>query len=312
MIRKIINESRNVYGIRLKSFSSISKKTFKCKCENDNEYFLKTTDLFTQDKFKFLYNQGIENVLYPIKNNLGDFITRSKNNNFYIMHYIPDFYMVNEVKGANLAHELTELHNRTAFKRQLSAYASRKKMDEIFNYLNYKFTTLELFIRTVEARKFDEYSITFLKNYHILLDAKKVMERLQRKIISDIKNKKSVYFSFIHNNPKLDHLLYSQGMRYLISIEKAKIGLPSLDLAKFYLENEHLNIDIKTIIMNYLDKLGDEFYFNYFCFLVLLYYVKGIVLIDKDYVSSQSFLFAAHSISKFLKLFNLLEENKTI
>lgn len=311
MIRAIINDSNSLYGIRLKSFSPISKNTFKCKCENGNQYFLKTTDLYTQEKFKFLLNQGVENILYPIKNKRGDFITRSRASNFYLTLYIPDFYMVNEVKGANLAHELTELHKHTAYKKQLSAYASRRKMDEIFNYLQYKFTSLELFIRTIEARRFDEYSITFLKNYHVLLDAKRIMAKLQRRIIEDIKNKKSVYFSFIHNNPKLEHLLYSEGMRYLISIERAKIGIPSLDMAKFYLENEELNIDIKNIVLSYFEKLGDEFYFNYFCFLVLLYYVKGIVIIDKDYVSSQSFLYATHSISKFIKLFDLLEENKT-
>lgn len=312
MIRSIINESNNLYGIRLKTFSPISNKTYKCKCESGNEYFLKTTELYTQDKLKFLYNQGIENILYPIKNKRGDFITRNKKNSFYLTTYIPDFYMVNEVKGTNLAHELANLHKNTSFSRQLTAYASRRKMDEIFAYLQYKFSALELFIRTVEARKFDEYSIIFLKNYHILLDCKKIMAKLQRKIIDDIKNKKTVNFSFIHNNPKLDHLLYSGGMRYLISIEKAKIGIPSLDFAKFYLENEHLNINMKSIITQYFDKLGDEFYFNYFCFLVLLYYVKGIIIIDKDYVSSQSYLYATHSISKFLRLFDLLEENKTV
>lgn len=312
MIREIINDSCKLYGIRLKSFAPISSRTFKCKCQNDKSYFLKETDLYTQEKYKFLYNQGIENVLYPIKNLRGDFITRGKRN-FYLTKFIPDFYMLNEVKSVNLANELTTLHKNTAFKRQLSAFSSRKKMDEIFNYLQYKFNVLELYIRTIEARKFDEYSITILKNYHILLDTKKIMEQLQRKIIGDIRDKKSVYFSFIHNNPKLDHLLYSQGDRYLISLEKSKVGIPSLDMAKFYLENEHLNIDMENIVKKYFKEFDEAFHFDYFCFLVLLYYIKGIIMIDKDYISSQSFLFATKSIKKFLVMFRIGNyENKTL
>ena len=181
-------------------------------------------------------------------------------------------------------------------------------MDDTFDYLQYKFANLELFIRTIETRKFDEYSITFLKNYYTLLDAKKILARLQKKLIGDIRDKKSVYFSFIHNNPKLDHILSSGGHQFLISIEKSKIGVPSLDIAKFYLENEDLNIDMKTIITSYFAKFDDSFYFDYFCFVVLLYYVKGIVIIDKDYVSSQSFLYATTSIKKFISLFDLLKE----
>jgi|SRR5690554_6649671 len=304
MIRQVINDSPKFYGLKLKSYVPISDKTYKCKCEDNKDYFVKETSLYSQEKYKFLYNQGIENILYPIKNVRGEFITRN-NGNFYITKFIPDFYMLNEVKSVNLASELTNLHKKTAFKRQLTPYSSRKKMDEIFLYLQYKFSVLELYIRTLEARKFDEYSITILKNYHIILDTKKIVERLQRKIISDIREKKSVYFSFIHNNPKLEHLLYSQGDRYLISLEKAKIGVPSLDMAKFYLENEHLDIDMKTIIEGYFAEFDEDFHFDYFCFLVLLYYLKGIIIIDKDYVSSQSFLFATRSIKKFLIMFKI-------
>lgn len=311
MIRKVIEDSYNLYDVHLKSFAPISCNSYKCKSDDGKEYFLKTTELYTSEKFNFLYNQGIENVLYPLKNRIGEFISRSRKN-FYVTPFIPDFYMLNEIKAVNLAGELNSLHTNTYFKRQLSPFNSRKKMDDTFDYLQYKFSTLELFIRTIETRKFDEYSITFLKNYHILLDAKKIMARLQKKIISDIKEKKSIYFAFIHNNPKLEHLLSSGGNQYLISIEKSKIGIPSLDMAKFYIENEDLDIDMKTIIQSYFSKFDDSFYFDYFCFIVLLYYVKGIVIIDKDYVSSQSFLYATTQIKKFLKLFDLLKEETII
>ena len=122
-----------------------------------------------------------------------------------------------------------------------------------------------------------------------------------------IKEKKSVYYAFIHNNPKLNHILYDSGRQYLISIENGKIGIASLDLAKFYIETEDLNIDIKDIIENYFSKYEDDFYKEYFYFLVLLYYLKSIVIMDKDYVSSQSFIYAGGAIKKFIYTFNLNE-----
>lgn len=311
MIRKVIEDSYDLYDVKLNSYAPISSSSFKCKSDDGREYFLKTTELYTSEKFKFLYNQGIENILYPIKNRIGDYITRS-NKNFYVTAFIPDFYMLDEIKAVNLAGELNNLHTNTFFKRQLSPSNSRRKMDDTFDYLQYKFSTLELFIRTIESRPYDEYSITFLKNYQVLLDSKKVMEKFQKKIISDIRDKKSIYFSFIHNNPKLDHLLSSGGNQYLISIEKSKIGIPSLDMAKFYLENEDLNIDMKTIVYSYFSKFDDDFYLNYFYFVVLLYYIKGIIIIDKDYVSSQSFLYATTSIKKFIIMFDLIKKESNI
>ncbi len=310
MIRKVIKESQDFYDLNIESYKPISSKAYKGKCENGNEYFIKTTELYTQEKFKFLYNQGINNILYPIKNRMGDFITRS-DDNFYVTPFINDFYMVDEIKAVNLSNELNHLHTHTFFKRQLTPLSSRRKMDDIFEYLQYKFSLLEVFVRSIEVREFDEFSIPILKNYHYILDAKKIMAKLQRKIISAIKEKRSVNYSFIHNNPKLDHLLTANGSQYLISIEKAKIGVPSLDMAKFYIESEDLNIDVHAIVMNYFSKFDDEFYYDYFCFLVLLYYIKGIIIIDKDYVSSQNFIYASDVIKKFIETFNLSDENKT-
>ena len=40
---------------------------------------------------------------------------------------------------------------------------SRKNMEQLFEYLDYKFAALEMFIRSIETRPFDEYSIVILK-----------------------------------------------------------------------------------------------------------------------------------------------------
>ncbi|MCK9536630.1 MAG: hypothetical protein M0R05_03480 [Bacilli bacterium] len=312
MNRNLFASLGELYNLRFSSFKPITSKAFRLKCKDDEYYiFAKKSNIYSQEKYRFLYEQGISNIAYPLKNNKGNFITNINKNYLYLSDYYRDFDIVGEIKAVNMVDELSNLHYNTYFKRQLSVDFSRKNMEELFEYLDYKFTVLEMFIRSVEARPFDEYSIVILKNYQYLLDAKAIMSQLHKQLIAVIKEKKSVNYAFIHNNPKTSHLLTASGKHYLTSIEKSKMGIPSLDMAKFYIENEHLNFDIKNVILPYLDKYEDEFYRNYFYFLVLLYYIKGLTIIDKDYATAQNFIFAAHSIKKFMNLFGLIDEDKT-
>ena len=61
---------------------------------------------------------------------------------------------------------------------------------------------------------------------------------------------KSVEYSFVHNNPSIDHLLNVRGVNYLTSLDHSKIGISSLDMAKFYVLNEHLDIDYKLSLIH--------------------------------------------------------------
>ena len=301
-IRGRINDFRDNYNLNICSFTPISDKTYILKCET-SDYFYKESNLAIDQKYRYLYDQGLNNILYPLRNKKGKFLSIKDKEGYYVMPYIDAKVVKKESHAASLATELTNLHLSTSFRRQLTPTQSRHKMEEIYEYLDYKFIALELFVRTVEARPFDEYSIVILKNYHIILDSKKDLADLQKKLISDIKSKKSIDMSFVHNNPKLNHLLSNGGVKYLISLDKSKTGVGALDISKFYIENEDLNLDLKEIIMNYFSTFSDDFYFNYFCFMVLFYYIKGIKIYDKDYVTSQSFINASNSIKRFRELF---------
>jgi len=313
MIRNVFANLGNIYKLRFSSFMPISSRTYRLKCkDSDNCFFVKMSNIYSQEKYRFLYEQGINNIIYPLRNNKGSFVTKVNKDYYYISEFLPDYDFAGEIKAVGLIDELSLLHQNTYFKRQLSVDFSRRKMEELFEYLDYKFGMLETFVRTVESSPFDEYSILILKNYQYILDAKPVMGRLHRYIISAIKEKKSVSYAFIHNNPKTSHLLKVAGKQYLTSIEKAKMGVPALDLAKYYIENEYLNFDIKNIINEHLDKYDDEFYRNYFYFLVMLYYIKSLSVYKKDYVTTQNFVFSAHSLKKFMEMFGLKVEDKTM
>jgi len=309
MNRELFARLRNVYNIKFKAYKPITTNAYKLVCDSGNKYFIKRTNLMTQQKYQFLYDQGIKNILYPIRNTYGKFLTANNYNSFYVSNFINDYTVVNEVKAVNLLDELANVHFNTYFKKQLSVEMSRRKMEELYEYLQYKFNALEAFVRTVETRPFDEYSIIILKNYRYILDGKKILAPIHRRLVSDIKDKKSVNFAFVHNNPKLNHIINSAGQRYLISIERSKMGISSLDLAKFYIECEDLNLDFKSIITDYFSKYEDDFYQEYFYFLVLLYYFKGFVVIDKDYITAQNFLYVSEGIKRLFNDFNLKDRN---
>jgi len=305
MIRSVFRGFRDLYNLSFASYKPITSKTYRLKTKEELYFFSKRSELYAKEKYNFLYNQGIKNILYPLKNRLGEFVSDYRNEKYFVMDYVNCPDIIGEIRAVNLLDELTDLHNNTFFKRQLSVDFSRRKMELLFEYLQYKFNVLEAYIRTLETRDFDEFSIPVLKNYRHLLNAKKVMGRIHRRLVSDIKDKKSVYYAFVHNNPKTNHLLTYRGQRFLTSIEKAKVGITSLDISKFYLNSKDINIDLVPLVNQYFDKFDDDFYRNYFYFLVLLYYMKGIVIYDKDYVSCQSFLYASTSIKDFLFAFDL-------
>lgn len=304
-MNNLINKLKHYYNLKVESYSLINKNFYKFKY-NNKDYILKICNSNLKDKYVFLKNMGVDNILYPILNEKGSYITKLNDDfesSFFVNYYYKNTYMIDEIKAQDLIFELKKLHRKTSFKKTLDKIKSKPKMEEMFNHLNYKFSEIESFIRSLECREFDEFSIPILKNYQYILEAKKVMISLNRKIVSAIKEGKVVYYCFLHNNPKKEHLILLDGNKYLISLDKSKIGICSFDVAKFYIENEDVNINMKVVIDEYFSDYEDDFYYNYFLFLVLLFYIESLNINDKDYVSSQSFVYSSTSIKKFLQTF---------
>lgn len=300
--RESANDIVKYYEISLDQFKVITPKTIKFQDSNGNKYFLKNTKYNVYEKYMFLNNQNINNILFPLKNKRNEFVTRNNNSAFYINNYIEDFTIIKEMKFQNMYNELNKLHDQTKIIRQLNPSSSRPKFEEITNRLDYKFKTLENYVRSVEAKNLNIYSMPVLANYQYLLDTKKELVRLQKRIISSVKAKETIEYSFIHNNPKLEHLLNVHGNNYLTSIENSKIGLESLDLAKLYVENENLNIDYTGLLIDRFNNIN-PFYYDYFRYMVLLLYVEGLVLSTDEYINAQMFINTTNSIKKYFDNF---------
>jgi len=306
-LRKINPYINELYNINITDYDLIGNKSYKIKDSSGEEYFLKETNFNTLEKYQFLYNQGVNNILYPLINKNKNFVTNLENNNFYINKYINDLRVLDNYRVKNLYDSINYLHEQTSFKKQLDPKKSRNRFDELSNQLDYKFKVLENYIRSLENKNLIPSMMPILGNYQYILDAKKELIRLQKRIISSVKAKESVNYSFIHNNPSLDHLLNDNGSMYLTSIDSGKIGISSLDMAKFYIENEYLDVDFNSLIQDYHKLNNNPFYYDYFRFLVLVIYIKKIMINEDLLINVNSFITTSNSIKKYFNNFKDIE-----
>lgn len=294
----LLNYNINIDNIK----SSNTSNKVILLISGDNKYIIKECNELFDQKVAYLKGENVDNIIYPILNNKNSYVIEYQRKLYFLRLYYPNNIEIKEIKAKKLLEQLSILHLKTKYQKSLSPLKSKKKLEELFNYLQYKFNLLESFVRKVENEKYDEYSIMILKGYHHILDAKKEMGLLNKKIIDNVKEKIIVNYVFLHGNPKLNHLINNNGY-YLISYQNGYYGICSLDIAKYYIEIEDINVNKKDLIFDYFKQYDNSFYFDYFCFLVLLYYIKSIIVYDKDYVSSQSFVYASNQIKKFLELF---------
>ncbi len=303
LLREINKDIVKLYEIDICEIKKISKKSFLIIDSINTQYFIKKTNYVTNEKFKSLKEFGINNIIYPVNNINNQLVSEFGTEKYYLTPYKRTSNLINDMQVLYLYKELKNVHNTTNIKRQLSQDKLRPKFEEITKQLDYKFTLIEEFVRSVESKKLTIFSMPILSNYRFILDAKKELARLQKLLIVQIKDKISVDYSIIHNNPKLDHLLNTDGTRYLTSIDKSKLGLSSLDMAKLYIETEELNVDFKSYIVDYYYNYENSFYYDYFRFLILYIYIKRIKINSLDYVSAENFISTANSIKKYFELF---------
>lgn len=294
----------NNYGIKVQDVWPITDKTYKIICDKENCFFIKQVSNEIENKYSYLSNQGVYNVLYPTINHNRKFISNFNYQNYYLNDYIDNFVTIEDSLAYNMFNALDRLHDSTIIKRQLSVNNSRPKFEEITKQLDYKFKLLENFIRSIETKVITPSNLVVLEKYYIILEAKKELLKLQKKIIMAIKDKESVEYVFVHNNPKIDHIIMSRGSAYLTSVENGKIGIDSLDFAKFYVENKDFNIDFKKIIFDDYYSHRDDFYYNYFRFLVIFIYIKRINVSNLSYINLENFVKNCNNIEQFIKTFS--------
>ena len=170
-IYNVYRNSKDLYNLNLLCYTPLTSKSIKVTTINNENYIIKKVKNESKNKYLFLKNEGLDNIIYPIVNSKKDFLTRLESNNSFcdecycIMPYIENNNVLNQTKVKSLLEQLNILHTKTSFHKNISLFKSKRKMEEIIKYLEYKFKTIEYYIRSIEAQPFDEFSIPILKNY---------------------------------------------------------------------------------------------------------------------------------------------------
>ena len=109
-IRSIEPDIVKYYEININDYEPITLKAYKIVSDNGKEYFLKETNAVALQKYQYLYNQGVNNVIYPILNRNESFVTRANDSNYYISDYVKQIKIRNNSECKNSLFSFNCLH----------------------------------------------------------------------------------------------------------------------------------------------------------------------------------------------------------
>ena len=106
MMREVVPLIEDRYGIKIVQSNIHSPKSYKLVSEQGNCYFCKHTTRLAHEKYQFLANLGINNVLYPKPNLSQEFVTGFDGGYLYISDFLEEASIVKEVKANQMYREL--------------------------------------------------------------------------------------------------------------------------------------------------------------------------------------------------------------
>ncbi len=201
--------------------------------------------------------------------------TLNKNNhNIEILEYIETKDVPEEQKLNDLIHLSGILHRKTMFNKEIDMDLVKETYENISNQANYLrkyYEDMNNYIDTIVFMSPSEYLlVSNIDLIYYLLDFVKIEIDTW---YHNIKEKKTIRYSLIHNNLDLSHILESDN-KYLISWSKSRLDMPIIDLLKLYQDN-YYNLNLEDFLREYEseNRLDNN---EYLFFLLKLSLVKKI------------------------------------
>lgn len=168
-----------------------------------------------------------------------------------VFEYVSDVALPNDQKMNDLIETITDLHNKTSYKKEVTSDKFKEIYENILANIIYKEKFYNDLVNVAEDNVFPSPSEQLLlinssKIFSALDFSKRELEEWFR-LVSD---KKKQRVSLIHGNLKLEHYIRNEN-EYLISWDNSKIDTPVLDLVKLY-QSEGLNVDFSSKLEKYL------------------------------------------------------------
>ena len=198
------------------------KLVYKENCHNKDIYeYLKTRDFHNYPQ---IFNSNYRNV--------------------EVSKYIEEKDVAKEQRLSDLIRLSANLHRKTTFNKEIDLDELKKKYEDILkqaNYLRNYYEDLNNYIDTQLFMSPSEYLL--VSNIDLIYYCLDFVRIKINNWYNNIKEKKTIRYSMIHNNLSLDHLLESDS-KYLISWSKSRLDMPIFDLIKIYQDNYYdLSLD---------------------------------------------------------------------
>ena len=157
-----------------------------------------------------------------------------EDDSYEIREYIEDINMPRDQKIADLIDLVSLLHNKTTYYKEVDEDDYKIIFEDIKNNIAYLTEYYNDIISIIETKVFmspSEY--LFARNVSKIYSCLHYCDVELDHWYDLMKEKRKQRVVVLHNNLSLDHFLRNQSS-YLISWEKAKIGIPIFDLYKLY------------------------------------------------------------------------------
>ena len=217
------------------------------------------------DKGKYIYKNKNNQAIYEYLNSRGfNYYPKpinNKNTSYELVEFIQEEDISNVQKIYDLTNITAYLHKKTAFDKEMDLDDIKtmyEKIENDANYLMSYYNDLNNIIDNIVFMSPRDYLL--VRNINLFYYLISFVKVEIANWYNNIKDSKVMRYSMIHNNLDISHLLVNNST-YLISWDKAEIGLPYKDIKRI-LENNYYDLDFVNFMNNYnkINKLDSNEY----------------------------------------------------
>ena len=164
--------------------------------------------------------------------------------NYIITDYVESIDLDGDQKILDLINLVALLHNKTTHYKEVDEASYKELYEDIKNNILYLQEYYNDLINVIEMKHYmSPWEYLFARNVSQIFLAIKISEDLIEQWYQEVKFLHKMRVVVLHNNLSLDHFIKGSS-DYLISWDKAKVGIPSFDLYKLYL---HHSLDFSFV-----------------------------------------------------------------
>lgn len=233
-----INEILKKYNIKPHRYEKNGKVIIVS--DEVNKYVIKKNQR-NQEIFEYLRNRSFD--YYPK-------ILNDSNDSYEISEYIYDDYIPDEQKMLDLIKLVSLLHNKTTHYKEVDFADYKTIYETLSNNIEYLYSYYNDIITFIETKVYmspSEYLLA--RNISKIFGSLNFSKQELEKWYKLVENKTKQRVVVLHNNLDLSHFR-SNTKNYLLSWDKAKLGIPIFDLYILY-KRHGLDFNFEEILKYY-------------------------------------------------------------